>query len=73
MSTKEATAIAIKAKITVNYPGGTSAVNCTTAQGLADEALHCLIQAVGTEKAWTFINEKMSGYQADYKGYTSGS
>lgn len=69
MSTKEASrAIVVKAKISVNYPGGISKVECTTAQGLADEALHCLIQAVGTEAARELVNKKFEGYQADYKG-----
>ena len=63
-----APAFTVKAKVAVNYPGGRSTTDCTTAQGLGDEALHILIQAVGTADAWVLINEKMSGYRADYKG-----
>jgi hypothetical protein len=69
MSTKASKPVlVVKAKISVKHASGSSSAECSTAVGLADEALHCLIQELGTAGAWEFINKKMGNYRADYAG-----
>lgn len=69
MSEQPATpAISVKAKITVKHPTGTQTIECPTPEALAHEAIHCLVQALGTAGARQLVEKKLSTYVQDYPG-----
>ena len=43
-------------------------MKCASAESLADDALHILIQAIGTKKAREFAERKFKDYLPDYGG-----
>lgn len=67
------TAFTVKGRITVKTPTSTSTTEVTTAEGLAYEGIHALVQQFGTAKARDLIEEHLKKYLPDYPGYGNES